>query len=630
VSWDFGDGSSSSDLNPAHTYTNNGVFQAHMSARSTAGCIYKSTQTISVTAPEGSARMKSGFNCMDIPLQITATAFNTDSIEWNFGDGTKSVTANTGSVYHNYRNAGVYAPKVFLKNISGCVRELKLSDTVRVENIKTGFQAVVRKSCGFTDVQFIDTTRSLYGISQIKWTLGNGTTATGNTTNQRYTVGGNYQIKMETSGASGCRDTATYSIAVDVKKKPQARIAASNAACSEVMTSFKSSTQSADQISYYNWQVSNGYTVGTEQLNYRFATPGNYRVTLIAGTDQQCFDTTSLDVQVLQSPSLNATNDVTICRDKSIALQATGAATYSWYPVEGLNCTNCAAPVARPFASTQYVVKGTGANGCYKFDTVNVSVKQPFKISVSKSDSICLGKTMQLTASGAQSYSWLPSTGLNNPLSGTPVAAPAISTTYRVIGSDNQCYTDTAYVRVGVGKIPAIELGDDQVLNTGAPYKIKPVVTNGPIKTWSWTPSNDLSCGDCEQPVAAPGNNTTYVATATTAYGCVAKDTISFKVFCENSQVFVPNGFTPDGDGINDVLMVRARGISKVRYFRIFNRWGEIVFERYNFQPNDPANGWDGKMKGQESGPAVYVYMLEVECSNGTPFNYKGNITLIK
>jgi gliding motility-associated-like protein len=365
-------------------------------------------------------------------------------------------------------------------------------------------------------------------------------------------------------------------------------------------------------------------------MNYKFVNVGNYKITLIAGTSQQCFDTATLNLQVLQSPNVKVSADATICREKSIGLQATGAVSYVWYPVEGLNCANCPNPIARPFASTQYVAKGTAANGCYQFDTVNVNVKQPFKILASKSDSLCLGKSMQLTASGADSYSWSPAVGLSNPLSATPVATPTISTTYRVVGSDNQCFTDTAYVRIGVGKIPSIELGPDQTLNTGAPFTIKPIVTNGTIKTWSWTPATDLSCSDCAEPVAAPGNNITYAATAVTPYGCVAKDTISFKVFCENSQVFVPNAFTPDGDGINDMLMVRARGINKVRYFRIFNRWGEMVFERYNFQPNDQSNGWDGKYKGQDSGPAVYVYMLEVECSNGTPFTYKGNITLVK
>jgi gliding motility-associated-like protein len=628
--WDFGDGTTSGEITPSHTYNKNGTYRASLSVTTKAGCTYTSARVISVTAPEGTASMQSGFQCMNVPVQMNASAFNTDSIEWNFGDGHKFTTGNIGMASHTYRNPGVYVPKVMFRNMDGCMHEVAMSDTIRIEDLRTGFKTIVDKSCGYTEVQFVDTSRSLYGVQQVEWQLGDGAVAAGDVVKHRYTLSGNYKISMETKGNAGCNASATDFIKVDVSQKPQAIIVSDKNICTDLLTSFKSNAQSTDAINFYKWQISNGFQSNKSEMNYRFAEAGIYHVMLIAGTEQQCFDTAHVDFEVLQTPTIQVNDDLTICRDKSVALQVNGAVNYSWYPVEGLTCAGCPDPVARPFETTQYVVKGVAANGCHQFDTVTVFVKQPFKISVNKSDSICMGSKMQLVASGAESYSWLPTNGLSNPLSGTPVATPRISTTYRVVGTDNLCFTDTAYVRIGVGNIPSIELGEDQTLNTGAPYKIKPVITNGPIKSWSWTPANDLSCSDCPEPVAAPGNNTTYVATAVTEYGCVAKDTIRFKVFCENSQVFIPNGFTPDGDGINDIVMVRARGISKVRYFRIFNRWGEMVFERYNFQPNDPANGWDGKIKGQESGPAVYVYLAEVECSNGTPFTYKGNITLIK
>jgi gliding motility-associated-like protein len=96
-----------------------------------------------------------------------------------------------------------------------------------------------------------------------------------------------------------------------------------------------------------------------------------------------------------------------------------------------------------------------------------------------------------------------------------------------------------------------------------------------------------------------------YIVKVTTAYGCSATDTIGIKVFCENAQVYIPNAFSPDGDGINDILMVRGKGIQAVKSFRVFNRWGEVVFERNNFPPYDPAFGWDGKIKGVVGEPAV-------------------------
>jgi hypothetical protein len=76
--------------------------------------------------------------------------------------------------------------------------------------------------------------------------------------------------------------------------------------------------------------------------------------------------------------------------------------------------------------------------------------------------------------------------------------------------------------------------------------------------------------------------------------------------------------------------MVRATGIVSVKSFRIFNRWGEVVFERNNFQPNEPSYGWDGKIRGKTGPPEVYVYTAEVLCENGVSFVYKGNTTILK
>jgi gliding motility-associated-like protein len=98
---------------------------------------------------------------------------------------------------------------------------------------------------------------------------------------------------------------------------------------------------------------------------------------------------------------------------------------------------------------------------------------------------------------------------------------------------------------------------------------------------------------------------------------------------CKSVQVFIPNAFSPDGDGLNDIFMIRGRGIT-VKSFRIFNRWGEMVFEKQNFFPDDPKFGWDGKVKGVPATPDVFVYTAEIFCDNGIPYTYKGNVTILK
>jgi len=200
-----------------------------------------------------------------------------------------------------------------------------------------------------------------------------------------------------------------------------------------------------------------------------------------------------------------------------------------------------------------------------------------------------------------------------------------------VVGSDAfNCFTDTGFVTIAVGKYPTVELGPDLTLSTGTNYSFIPVIQFGPIRDWLWTPSTNLSCTTCPSPIAIIKDEITYRVKVTTNYGCSASDTIYIKVFCESSQVFIPNAFTPNGDGRNDILMVRGTGILAVKSFRIFNRWGEIIFEKNNFPPNNPIYGWDGMVKGQKVAPDVFVYTAEVICDNGTPYVFKGNVTLLK
>jgi gliding motility-associated-like protein len=176
---------------------------------------------------------------------------------------------------------------------------------------------------------------------------------------------------------------------------------------------------------------------------------------------------------------------------------------------------------------------------------------------------------------------------------------------------------------------PKIDLGTDLTLSTGTITNLNSVIQNGPIINWAWTPATGLSCTDCPSPVLTVTNDITYNVSITNIYGCIARDIISIFTFCKNSQVFVPNAFTPDGDGLNDILMVRGKGIF-VTSFRIFNRWGELVFQKTNFNPNDKQYGWDGRVRGIPATTDVFIFTAEIICDNGIKYTYKGNTTLLK
>ena len=257
-------------------------------------------------------------------------------------------------------------------------------------------------------------------------------------------------------------------------------------------------------------------------------------------------------------------------------------------------------------------------------------VRVPFDMVTPPNDTLCVGRSTNLSAANATTYLWSPPDGLNATNIANPTATPLTTTRYRVVGYDAyHCFTDTGYVTITVGPKPTVNIGADITATNGVPVTFHPNYQNGPIVQYSWTPATDLSCTDCPEPIANIRNNITYAVTVVNSFGCSAVDSISVTAFCRKAEVFVPNAFTPDGDGLNDILMIRGTGIM-VKSFRIFTRWGETIFDKKNFAANDPKYGWDGKIRGVPATPDVYVFTAEVICDNGAVYTYKGNTTILK
>ena len=150
------------------------------------------------------------------------------------------------------------------------------------------------------------------------------------------------------------------------------------------------------------------------------------------------------------------------------------------------------------------------------------------------------------------------------------------------------------------------------------------------IKSYTWRPAEGLSCTDCPFPFAGPTVNTKYIVTYTDSNNCKNTTLVQVYVLCKDANVFIPNTFSPNGDGSNDIFYVRGRGLDRVKSLRIFDRWGEVVFEKKDFAINDPSVGWDGRYKGGTPMADVYVYQVELLCGNGDLMHFDGNVALIK
>ncbi len=628
--WNFGDGSTGSGNSVTHTYAQAGVYTVILTVQSAGGCTYISTKTVRVLGPGGSWTHTTGYLCSGA-ARFSVNATNADSIIYNFGDGSSLVTTNN-LVFHTYTNAGVYFPTVRLKNNLGCTVFLNGIDTIRVERINPGFTSVQQKSCGSTTVNFSDTSFLFFGKNLVRWNFADGTTGTGGTISHSYNTGGVYPIQMIVTGNSGCSDTVLKQLTVTVSSLPTASILGNTTSCVGYKETFTANVQSSDAVTVFQWTLSNGAAGTANPFNYTFSQAGNYTLQLVVGTVNGCYDTVLHTIRINPSPVINASPDITLCRGSSAPLLVTGTGTqFNWLPLQGLSCYNCTNPIASPIATTPYLAQTTNSFGCVATDTVVVTIIQPLKLNVSPTDSICIGTATTLLASGATQYTWSPATALSSTSVSNPTASPSVTTRYRVVGYDGfNCFTDTGYVLVAVGQYPIVNLGPDVTLAAGTQHPFGSSIQNGPVSRWLWAPANDLSCSTCPLPILNVKKDASYTVTVFNSYGCADTDSINVKVFCESSQVFIPNAFTPDGDGINDVLMVRGKGIVMVKTFRIFNRWGEVVFEKANFPANNVTHGWNGLIKGVAGGPDVFVYTAEVLCENGAAFTYKGNVSIIK
>ncbi|MDQ3278765.1 MAG: PKD domain-containing protein, partial [Bacteroidota bacterium] len=469
-------------------------------------------------------------------------------------------------------------------------------------------------------------------ITSYQWNFGDGAVSTTQHPAHHYQKAGNYSVQLKVTTQSGCTDTYVSTETVHVYDSPVIRISGDSAMCAPASVSFKGVIEKGDpSLLQWRWNLPNGQT-STLQIpaQQQYTADGTYTISAIATNEHGCSDTATKQISVFPLPTTNAGTDAWICRGSFAQLKATGATTYSWQASSSLSCTNCSSPLAAPTEAARYVVTGYNSYGCSSTDTVTINVHQPFNLTVGRGDTVCLGETVSLMAGGADLYTWSPSSDVKNPSSGTTTATPNASTLYTVIGRDKAgCFTDTGSVYVKVWNIPSVSVEDAVTLPVGNSIILKPKYSTD-VTSYLWSHPQTLSCATCPTPVAKPKMATTYSIAVKNDGGCMAKDEITVQVVCNNGNLFIPNTFSPNNDGANDQFYPRGSGISRIKSMTIFNRWGEVVFSRENFDVNDATAGWDGSYKGRLLPPDVYIYTCEVVCINNEVLTYKGDVTLLR
>lgn len=320
-----------------------------------------------------------------------------------------------------------------------------------------------------------------------------------------------------------------------VYEGPQADAGDDIVACTGVDTQLNSIGSSGDAPLSYAWTgtgIVSGAGTATPTINVNSDRSFTVTVTDVNG----CTDTDIVDVTVGVA-NASAGTDKTICEGESVQLSASGGVTYSWSPATGLSDTEVSSPIASPTTTTTYTVTVTDGNGCIDTDDVEVTVNPAPSMTFPSNATICVGESVDLTASGATTYSWSPSTGLNVTNLATVTASPTVSTLYTITGTSALGCELSQSVIVNVNDVPTADAGDDQILCSG-----ETIVLNGSADagtapySYAWSGGSISSGGTTATPTVDPSANAIYTLTVTDANGCTATDQVRVDITSGNAN----------------------------------------------------------------------------------------------
>lgn len=391
--------------------------------------------------------------------------------------------------------------------------------------------------------------------------------------------------------------------------------------------------------SEYLWDFGNGDTTSSiPNPTVTFSTPGTYTVMLIV-TDSICLlNDTAVKIITVHPPLQLFTNDTILCDAGIFELLANSNGTTSnFYWSSNGNFTDT---LNNPITDSTFIANilndtifyiNISNTWCSYIDTVMILIPE-LDINITGPAGICTSDSTLLfvvntTPTIPLTYNWSPDSLI---ISGDGTTNILISPDYPnwfyVTGTTSGGCTVTDSIFINVTGPPGglvVATADSYGILAGSSTVLH-ALPNG--YTYVWTPSASLDNPNSQNPVATPSETTIYTVTVSNG-GCSLTDTVMVRILefiCGDPNIYIPNAFTPNGDGENDLLFVRGNNITEL-LFRVFDRWGEKVFETTN-----QNIGWDGTFNGRDCDPAVFVWYVEALCEGGDKFFKKGNVTIIR
>lgn len=627
--WDMGDGTQYTTTDVAHTYAAPGTYTVLLTVTDSLGCNPPDTMSITqvFTVPQPIVADFTVVSTDDCALNSVQTFNNSTGsnmvFDWEMGDG--NAYLNTTDVLHDYATNGTFDIQLIVSDSLGCVP----NDTMVVQVtfspapvLGAAFTAAQVPDCNQSTVDCVNQTTG--SAPSFEWDMGDGTTyTTTDVTGHVYAGPGQYTITLIATDTLACpvADTVTFVVDVLPVLPPDAQFVAQQVIdCGQAVIN-ATNTSTGTFLSFL-WDMGDGTTYTDTSITHTYSTPGTYDVTLVVFSDPGCFPNDTATFAVTLDPITPVVAAFTAAQVGNCDLltvqalnQSTGdSISFTWDMGDGTILTDT--NVVHTYASAGlYTIELTVNDlACGDDDVVSLSIVLVDTVLVTAvtPGAICPDSSTTVDATLAPGATYLWSNGSTDPV--ITVDQPG---DYWVTVTYNNC---TGSDTVEVIAAPPQDLGYSMVACPNSAIVLT-IPFDGTAYQWE-TGGDDQS----EYLVHQGGyEDTTYYGFQVwDQYGCVHEDSVEVASLDADARLFIPNAFTPDGDGINDVLAVTGYG-EKDMELLIFDRWGEQIFST-----NTVANTWNGQFNGQVK-QDVYVYKLTYSgvCTNDET-SVIGHVTVLR
>ncbi|MFK7773738.1 MAG: gliding motility-associated C-terminal domain-containing protein, partial [Saprospiraceae bacterium] len=484
------------------------------------------------------------------------------------------------------------------------------------------------------------------GNINYQWATNNGNILSGiNSPNPEIGQSGIYTLII-TNTINGCTNSESIEILENITPPIVAINSLENLTCTIEAIQINALGSSSNGDYLYSWSSnpSGGILSGANTLQPIVNQAGTYTLTII-NNDNGCQNEAQILVNENTIPPLAVASSMEQfdCLTESITLSGQGSSvgipfTYEWFGNTLIdNATTLSPTIYTPGNYT--IVVTDNENGCTNTAEIFIAENEniPTSAIIEIVDPLCYGDQGSLTIisveGGEAPYLYSIDGGQN--FSTSNYFPNLVGGNYTVLIQDVAgCQWEDEVLIEPILSELYVQLAPDEYLELGDNYQLLAFtnIDTSQIAQINWSPSDGLSCTNCLNPIIENiVNEIEYTITVVSDDGCKASDQIVLQVN-PTKEIYIPNAFSPNDDGINDLFMIYANHakVKQINTFQIYDRWGEQIFSAQNFIPNDPAFSWDGRFKTKQLNPAVFIYFAEIEFIDGKTELFKGDVTLIR